>query len=555
MNAYRSAPLLYLLLPAMIFAQEPDTLALQKMQADVKYLSSAELEGREAGTEGEKLAADHIAAAFNSIGAKAAGTDGSYLQPFTFNAQPVVRSGTDLQLARKKLKLGEDFHPVSSSGSGIARGKILRIGYGIQAPDLQHDDLKDVDLKGRVAVISISSPDGIHPHSKFLAHHDLRSRAENAASAGAIGVIFFNDDPAAPTPSDRLSAQGLPLSVPVVFLKGEAHHDLLVDGNPCVLNVDILREQRTAYNVAALIDGPGEKVVVVGAHYDHLGWGDDGSLHRGEKAIHHGADDNASGVAVMLQLARDLQASSVKANDHLFIAFSGEEKGLYGSNHWTKDPTVPIEKLNYMINMDMVGRLDSAGNLGINGVGTSPSWSVIDSITAGDLNVKTTTSGIGPSDHTSFYLKEVPAIHYFTGTHPDYHKPSDTEEKINYHGMLRVRAHILALMDALDDRGELQFTKTEDANTEAVPRFKVTLGVVPDYMFDGKGMRIDGISDGKPASVAGLKAGDVVVRLGQTDVSDMMTYMKALSMFEKGSTTTIVVERGGERIEKQITFQ
>ena len=525
------------------------------MQADVRYLASAELEGREAGTEGEKLAADHIAAAFRTLGAKPAGTDGSYRQPFTFNAQPIVRPATELQLGRKKLKLGEEFHPISSSGSGLARGKIQRIGYGIQAPDLQHDDLKDVDLKGKIAAISISSPDGIHPHSKFLAHHDLRSRAEKAAAVGASAVLFYNDDPAAPAPSDRLSAQGVPLSIPVIFLMGELHQELLADGNPCVLNVDILREQRTAYNVAAMIDGPGENVIVIGAHFDHLGWGDDGSLHRGEKAIHHGADDNASGVAVMLQLARDLQASSVKANDHLFIAFSGEEKGLFGSNHWTKDPTIPIEKLNYMINMDMVGRLDSTHNLGINGVGTSPAWSVIDSITAGDLNVKKNTSGIGPSDHTSFYLKEVPAIHYFTGTHPDYHKPSDTEEKINYDGMLRVRAHILGLMDALDGRGKLPFTKTQEENAEAVPRFKVTLGVVPDYMFDGKGMRIDGVSDGKPAAVAGLKAGDVVIRLGDIEVSDMMTYMKALSMFEKGSTTTIVVMRGEERIEKQITFQ
>src|SRR5690606_28129373 len=168
--------------------------------------------------------------------------------------------------------------------------------------------------------------------------------------------------------------------------------------------------------------------------------------------------------------------------------------------------------------------------------------------------IKKTTSGIGPSDHTSFYLQNVPAIHYFTGTHADYHKPSDTEEKVNYEGMLLVREHILALIGKMNDRGKLEFTKTEDVNTENAPRFKVTLGVVPDYMFDGKGMRIDGVSEGKPAANAGLKEGDIVIKLGAIDVHDMMSYMKALSMFEKGSTTKVVVLRGEERIEKEITF-
>ncbi len=207
-----------------------------------------------------------------------------------------------------------------------------------------------------------------------------------------------------------------------------------------------------------------------------------------------------------------------------------------------------------MINMDMVGRMDSANNIGINGVGTSPSWTMLDSITAGDLKLKTTTSGIGPSDHTSFYLQGIPAIHYFTGTHTDYHKPTDTEEKINYDGMSRVRKHILGLIERSDGRGKFEFTKTEDVNTENAPRFKVTLGVVPDYMFDGKGMRIDGVSEGKPAANAGLKTGDIVIRLGEVEVNDMMSYMKALSMFEKGQSTKVVVQRGEEQLEKEITF-
>jgi aminopeptidase YwaD len=550
----RSLLLSLCLLPLALVGQTDPT-ALELLRADVRHLASTELEGREAGTAGEKLAADHIAAAFRTIGLEPAGSEGSYLQPFTFNAQPVPGPANSLQLGRRKLSIKEDYHPLSFSATGVARGKIEKLGFGIHAPDLQHDDLKDAQITGRVVAVSISSPDGIHPHSKFLAHHDLRERAARLAERGAVAVVFYTDDAAAPTPSQQLSAKGTPLAIPVIFLRNESLQELLVDNNPCVVNVDIVRERLTGYNVVGRLRKGGAHVVVIGAHYDHLGWGDEGSLHRGERAIHHGADDNASGVAVMLQLARDLKnAQDLGGNDVLFIAFSGEEKGLYGSNHWTKEPTVPIAQLTYMINMDMVGRLDSLGNIGINGVGTSPAWAVVDSISDGGLKAKTTTSGIGPSDHTSFYLQDIPAIHYFTGTHADYHKPSDTEEKINYDGMLRVRDHILALMRRLDGRGKLPFTRTAEVNTENAPRFKVTLGVVPDYMYDGQGMRIDGVTEGKPAANAGLRKGDIVLRIGSLEVGDMMSYMKALGQFNKGDTAPVTVLREGKEVEVNVTF-
>ncbi|MCB0781639.1 MAG: M28 family peptidase, partial [Flavobacteriales bacterium] len=226
---------------------------------------------------------------------------------------------------------------------------------------------------------------------------------------------------------------------------------------------------------------------------------------------------------------------------------------LYGSNYWTKHPTVPIAQLNYMINLDMVGRLDSAHTLAVNGVGTSPAWKELEHVTLGGMDLRTTESGIGPSDHSAFYMVDVPAIHFFTGTHEDYHKPGDDAEKLNYEGMLEVARFIESLVTDLSDNGKLAFTKTKE-DTAATPRFTVTLGVVPDYMYDGKGMRIDGITEGKPASQAGLKPGDVVVRMGQVEVNDMMGYMKALSLFQKGQTTTVVVLRGGEEVESEVTF-
>ena len=533
----------------------PDADVLDQMRYDVKYLSSDRLEGREAGTPGEKLAVDYIAAKYGNVGLMPYGDNATYVQAFTFNAPPKLGPTNAMQLGRKKLKQGEQWFPLSYSASKVVRGKVLKLGYGMAAADLGYDDLKDLDLTGRVVAFSISSPDGIHPHSKYLAHHDLRGRAEKAAEHGASAVIFFNDDPTTEPPGAELSAKAHALSIPVIFLVGDLYEELVLDNNPCVLGVDIVREERTAYNVVGMLDNGKPDVVVIGAHLDHLGYGDEGSLYRGEPAIHNGADDNASGVAVLLQLARDLaEMDQARANNYLFIGFSGEEKGLYGSNYWTKHPTVPIERLNYMINMDMVGRLDTAGAIGINGVGTSPTWDEVNRVLVGNLKVKTTASGVGPSDHTSFYLQGVPAIHFFTGTHADYHKPSDDEEKINYPGMLRVTRYIESLITTLNDDGKLVFTKTVDADNEEAPRFKVTLGVVPDYLFDGKGMRIDGITEGKPAANAGLQVGDVVIKLGPLDVNDMMGYMKGLALFNKGDTAPIKVVRAGKEIDAQVTF-
>ncbi|MCB0795284.1 MAG: M28 family peptidase [Flavobacteriales bacterium] len=531
-----------------------DQEAKDQMRFDVQYLASDLLEGREAGTAGERLAADYIALKMGSIGLMPYGDSATYVQEFPFAGEPRLGAVNDLQIGRRKFQVGEDFHPMPFSASASALTKVLKCGYGIQAPELENDDYAGKDPAGRCVALSIGSPDGIHPHSRFLTYHDLRLRAAKAAELGASAVLFYNDDPNAEDPSDALNAKLGALDIPVVFLKGDAYKTL-PDNDAVVMNVSIERPQLTARNLIGMLDNGKEHVVVIGAHYDHLGMGSDGSLHRGEPAIHNGADDNASGVAVMMQLARDLaELDHLRGNDYLFIAFSGEEKGLFGSNYWIKHPTVPIETLNYMINLDMVGRLDSTNTIGINGVGTSPAWSEVERTLVEDLKVKTTASGIGPSDHTSFYLKEVPAIHYFTGSHEDYHKPSDDEEKVNYEGMLRITRHIEALMSSLNDDGKLTFTRTQDADSASTPRFKVTLGVVPDYMYDGQGMRIDGITEGKPAAAAGLKVGDVVVRMGDVPVTDMMSYMRGLGQFNKGDKAKVLVRREGEEVETEVQF-
>lgn len=309
----------------------------------------------------------------------------------------------------------------------------------------------------------------------------------------------------------------------------------------------------TGYNVIGFLDNPGEKIVVIGAHYDHLGMGDFSSLHRGESEVHNGADDNASGVAAMLHLARILSKKELQS-DVLFIGFSGEEKGLWGSNYFTKNPTVDLSKVSFMINMDMVGRLDPSKGLAINGTGTSPAWNeLLDQVNSDSLKLIKSESGVGPSDHTSFYLQDLPVLHFFTGQHEDYHKPGDDAEKINNIGIIQVASIIDRIISETDGREKLEFSKTKDQSS-STPRFTVSLGVVPDYMFDGEGMRIDGVSEDKPAIKAGILKGDVVTQLGDSTVSDMMSYMRALSVFEKGDTTSVIINRNGKSVRFPITF-
>jgi len=309
----------------------------------------------------------------------------------------------------------------------------------------------------------------------------------------------------------------------------------------------------TGTNVLGYIDNQSENTVIIGAHYDHLGYGGEGSLYRGEtKEIHNGADDNASGVAVMLDLAARLKDKNT-SNNYLFMAFSGEEMGLLGSNYFTKNATLDLGTANYMINMDMVGRLKQDSTLAVYGVGTSPIFKQTLSSTNGNFKLIEKESGVGPSDHTSFYLQDIPVLHFFTGQHEDYHKPSDDAEKLNYEGMDLISDYIFEIITELDDNGKLAFRKTKN-ESEETPRFKVGLGVIPDYLFDGEGMRIDGVSEDKPAQKAGLQKGDIVVKLGDSLVTDMMSYMRALSAFSKGDSTTVVVKRNGKEIDRQLQF-
>lgn len=313
----------------------------------------------------------------------------------------------------------------------------------------------------------------------------------------------------------------------------------------------------TGTNVLGVVRGrrPELAPLVIGAHYDHWGWGGEGSLYRGkDSAIHNGADDNASGVAAVLELAYRLQRAKPNRSV-IVVAFSGEEQGLWGSNDLAKKLAALPVKPAAMVNMDMVGRLGATRQLALYGVGTSPAWpeALAAAGASEKFRLKIDSSGVGPSDHTSFYLTDVPVLHLFTGQHADYHQPSDDADKINFDGLAEVVDLVETVLRQLDERNEVPFTKTKSSASDT-PRFKVTLGVVPDYLYDGQGMRIDGTTDGKPAARAGLQRGDVVVALGEHPVAGMTGYMEALSKFDTGQETTVTVLRDGARLTLPLKF-
>ena len=314
----------------------------------------------------------------------------------------------------------------------------------------------------------------------------------------------------------------------------------------------------TAHNVVAFLDNKSDNTIIIGAHFDHLGVGENGSSldANPQGKIHNGADDNASGVAGVLELARYFKNNKVKENSNfLFICFSGEELGLFGSKYFTEKPTLDLSKANYMINMDMIGRLNpTTKSLSVSGTGTSPVWEILFKNINTTLAVKTDSAGVGPSDHTSFYLKNIPVLHFFTGSHSDYHKPTDDSDKINYAGESEVLELVIAVIEKLDDQPKLAFLTTKNKSMSSARSFKVTLGVMPSYTSDENGLLVDGVTEGRPAQKAGILTGDVITQIGEYPIKDMQSYMDVLGKFEKGQQVTVKIKRNKEEISLLLTF-
>ncbi|MEK0439780.1 MAG: hypothetical protein RLZZ504_696, partial [Bacteroidota bacterium] len=464
----------------------------------------------------------------------------------------------------KKFTLFNDYYPLSqSSNSATVKAAWYDCGYGLVSEKLQRDDYGTTDIKGKIAVIRLGYP-GMeeNPHAPIAEVADIPTKIAEATKRGAAGIIFIKPYDKFTAPSGNLKRNEKTLDIPVFY----CNQTWTFPQAPITMVSQVKVFTADAHNVYAFRNNHKKNTIVICAHHDHIGINEyENSRYTGPSEIHNGADDNASGVAAMLEMARTLKGKKYKKNNYLFVAFSGEELGLLGSKHFVQNPpallnqsTQKLGKINYVINIDMLGRIDTTKKvLTLNGVGTSPEFEKSISLIVTDTNqlkITTTKSGLGPSDHASFYLENIPVVHFFSGQHEDYHKPSDDEALINYVGMSNSLNVLEQLIVLNNKKGKLPFTKTQDAQMGRT-KFKITLGVMPDYSYSGKGMRIDGVSEGKPAQKAGLQKGDIIQKLGDFDVNGVEDYMVGLSKLSADKPTSVVVLRGTETLTIPISFQ
>ena len=609
------------------FAQQPSTQlepSVARLQQHISYLASDALDGRRTGTQGANDAAHYIAGEFGRLGLRPAiqkaGASrrlsvamSQYLQPFPYVAGVTLGQGNFLTVRDKKIAAGSDWMPLGfSSNSHVENTAIAFVGYGITASELNYDDYADKRTNGKIALALAGTPDGDNPHGQYARYEGVRWKAIAARNAGAKALLIVSREPN--LKDDRLSNltydnsagdAGLPVAViSQDLIGGKATFDRLEDGakkrqyifdenSTASLTIDLTRKEVQAYNVVGILEGSDRllknEAIIVGAHYDHLGRGGEGSLAPRSGEIHHGADDNASGTAGVLELARLFTSQRSRPKRTIvFICFSGEEEGLLGSAYYVNHPTIPLANTIGMINMDMIGRMKDH-KLIIGGVGTAKEWRDViasanlipgakpkalpdEPVSPGTPVTKLSTGqvvmrdpskifeltlqedGYGPSDHSSFYSKQVPVLFFWTGTHNDYHKPSDTFDKINYDDEVRVLSLVARIVRDLDNTDKrLTYTVAKsDSQQGRSSGFRVYLGTIPNYSDSNDGLLLDGVRDDSPASRAGLKAGDRVVKIGTREIKNVYDYTYALGEMKAGEEYVIEVMRAGEKLTLKI---
>jgi hypothetical protein len=583
--------------PAAETAPAPALSSEARLRRDITFLASDRCEGRGPTTHGLDLAADYVAAELKKAGLKPAGADGTWFQPFTLPAAVLERPSTLLfhgPLGQDvELRQGRQFHPMGLGRAGtIPDAPLVFAGYGITSTGkTKYDDYGGLDVEGKVVVLLRGAPLGANnPVAPELWQFaPFVRKLENAAKHKAAAVLIVNDAETARDGDHLLdfnytALDSTPGKLPAFHLKravleamlpggGDELHDIerAIDrdlkphgfeltGWSAGLEVRMRRDVVTLKNVVGTLEGAGplaKETVVVGAHYDHLGYGGaGGSRSRSRKMeIHHGADDNGSGTTALLELARRFGAMKGRQGRRLvFVAFSGEELGLFGSKHYCKEPPFPLADTAAMFNLDMVGRLRADDNSGkdkllVEGNATAKTFdALVDELNRKHDFALQKSAALAPnSDHFSFYQKKVPVLFFWTGFHPDYHMPSDTADKINVPGMRKVvdlSQDVIAELATVKERPEYVRVKVAGSGS---PSGGPRLGVMPGYAAGGEGMLIEEVVDGGPAVRAGLKAGDRIVGVGERPVQNVQTYMQAMSAQKKGTTIDVHVLRDGKR--------
>ncbi|HSE96817.1 MAG TPA: M28 family peptidase [Blastocatellia bacterium] len=577
----------------------------ERIATHVRHLASEKLQGRRTGAPGAEEAAAYIAEQFRSAGLKAPAS--GFFQPFTFVAGVKLGEKNSFQVktaaGTRSLKAGEDYMPLAFSSSEAAAGPLVFAGYGISAPELQYDNYGGAGVAGKIVMILRGSPDGDNPHGRFAEYTapglEIQKKTLRAREKGAAGVIFVSGEQS--LKEDRLSQlrhdlNFLDAGIPAVIVSRQTAESLLagagttlsdaekrsavsapplaVESSSIEFRTDVVKINGKGVNVAGILEGSDPNLrsqyIIVGAHYDHLGLGGPESLaQRPEGAIHHGADDNASGTSALIELARVMAADRSKSRRSvIFLAFSGEELGLLGSAAYTKQPIAPLKSTVAMLNMDMVGRLRN-GSLFVGGVGTSPAWKpLLEKLNAAGespassqggggasrFKLSLGQDGFGPSDHQSFYVKDIPVLFFFTGTHDDYHRPSDTAEKINAEGITQITQFVREVAtNVANEDTAIAFNRVQTETRPVGRGFRVYLGTVPNYSDQNDGLKIDGVRPGSPAERAGLRAGDVVTKLAHIPIKNVYDYTYALGELRAGEEIEVVIRREGREMQLKLT--
>ncbi|MDY7092540.1 MAG: M28 family peptidase [Acidobacteriota bacterium] len=560
--------------------------AADRYRADVEWLSADERQGRGLGTEGLDEAARWIARRYADLGLDPAGDEGSFLQRFEAPVAVSVEEGTALTVGGETLAWNaeaESFRPASFSAEGSVTAPLVDAGWGITSEEHGIDDYQGLDVDGKVVLVRRFAPDIEELQDEDVRRRlsDLRYKAFNAREHGAAAVLFVDLPVGAPAEggSGEPAAEEAPLPALTVDSKGDAGlpavHlrrellDRLDPGQAVTVTVDLERRMTTTANVVGRLSGSGEMegstegALVIGAHFDHLGMGGAGSLAPDSHEPHNGADDNASGVAALLEAAHILAGQREQlGSDVYFVAFSGEESGLLGSTYLTRHMPagLAVEDLRAMLNMDMVGRLRD-NQLAVLGADSAEEWSDLLEAHCAELAIgcKGSGDGYGPSDQTPFYAAGVPVLHFFTGAHEDYHKPSDDVEGINAAGGARVAALVASLAGDLSASSESLTYKTAPAPAPQgdTRSYGAYLGTIPDYTGgedEEGGVLLAGVREGSPAETAGFQRGDRLVALGETEIGDIYDFVYILRQAKPGDETSAVVEREGERVTLDVTF-
>tara|TARA_B100001250_G_scaffold177329_2_gene152383 strand:+ start:2204 stop:3997 length:1794 start_codon:yes stop_codon:yes gene_type:complete len=561
-----------------------------EIMGHIRYLSHESRSGRYPGTRGSKDVISYIIKQFKSYGIMP-GSKGSFVQPFDITTGIELGEVNYAILNGDTLIAKQDYIPLAFSENSAMSGSLVFAGYGfkIEQEDLQWNDYKNLDVNGKWVVIMRHSPERHNQHSKYAPHSSLHKKMLVARDQGAAGVIFVSqieDEDLYPLTYNRGYKNA---GIPVIHLSNKAADNLFkpfgwsrqsiqetmnrsltsinfkLNNMKFFVSVELSLKKTRAANVIGTIKSGNRKYrdeyIVVGAHFDHLGIGGAGSGSRDTEtqSIHPGADDNASGVSGLLELAQKLSAQRSRLKRSvLFIGFDAEEKGLLGSKHFIKNPTVDIKKIITMVNMDMIGRMeDSSATVG--GVGTSPVFKpLLDSLKDGRMfTLGMSNPGFGPSDHAAFYAEDIPVLFFFTGIHNDYHTPRDTWKNINLSGTKK-------LLDLVYDVAyHLLRTSSRPTFSEAGPKqrqmsnttLKVTLGVMPSYVGTEIGLKIDAVSDPDgPAARAGIKKGDIIKAVNGKPIKDIYEYMERLGELRKGMTVPVLIERSKSEMTVSVTF-